>query len=345
MLHGGLLRRVPFPLLLAVGAAAVLVSGVFAIGVGAVHIPPSEVIGALSRAIRGRTNRGPYDFIVVQLRLPRVIESIVVGIGLTCAGTIVQAIVQNPIADPYVLGLSSGASLGAVSVITTLGIDYAGSLTLPLAAFVGAMATGFLVFVFARSREGLSASSLVMIGIAIGSLLSGVTSFLLLRGSAGTTQDVMFWLLGTLSGAEWRLVTISGAIVGSAAIVLLLLGHRLSLLSLGDDAAASLGMQPGRARLGFFALAALFTGASVAVSGAIGFIGLVMPNLARLLVGGDHRRVIPFGATIGALILLWADTAARTVLAPTEIPIGILTAFVGVPIFVLAVRAQQNRLA
>jgi len=343
-LHGGLWRRVPLPVLLAAGLLVLAASAVLAIGVGAVSIPPDEVAGALWRAATGAPQHGPDDFIVVQLRLPRVIEAMIVGAGLAAAGTIVQAIVHNPIADPYVLGLSSGASLGAVTVITTLGIGFAGSLTLPFAAFAGAAGTGVLVFLLARTRAGLAAGPLVMVGIATGSLLSGVTSFLLLRGSADAAQDVMFWLLGSLSGAQWRLAAVSGALTGASLVVLLLRGHRLNVLALGDESAAALGMRPGLARTGFFALAALLTGAAVSVSGAIGFIGLVMPNLARMLVGADTRRVIPFGALIGAVILLWADTAARTVLAPSEVPIGILTAFIGVPIFIAAVRTQQTAL-
>ena len=344
-LHGGLWRRVPLPVLLTAGLLVLAASMIFAIGVGAVAIPPGEVAGALWHAANGDPGHGPDDFIVVQLRLPRALEAIIVGAGLAAAGTIVQAIVHNPIADPYVLGLSSGASLGAVTVITTFGIGFAGSLTLPFTAFAGAAGTGVLVFLLARTRSGLAAGPLVMVGIATGSLLSGVTSFLLLRGSSDAAQDVMFWLLGSLSGAQWRLAAISGTLTGVSLIVLLLRGHRLNVLALGDDSAAALGMRPGLARTGFFALAALLTGAAVSVSGAIGFIGLVMPNLARMLVGVDSRRVIPFAALIGAVILLWADTAARTILAPSEVPIGILTAFIGVPIFIAAVRTQQAALA
>jgi iron complex transport system permease protein len=343
-LHGGLWRRVPLGVLLAAGLLVLAASAVLALGVGAVSIPPGEVAGALWRAATGAPQHGPYDFIVVQLRLPRVIEAMIVGAGLATAGAIVQAIVRNPIADPYVLGLSSGASLGAVFVITTLGIGFAGSLTLPFAAFAGAAATGTLVFLLARTGAGLAAGPLVMVGIATASLLSGVTSFLLLRGSPDASQDVIFWLLGSLSGAQWRLAAISGALVGAALTAALLAGRRLSILALGDESAAALGMRPGLARTGFFALAALLTGAAVSVSGAIGFIGLVMPNLARMLVGADSRRVIPAGALIGAVILLWADTAARTILAPSEVPIGILTAFIGVPIFIAAVRTRQGDL-
>nr|WP_279672310.1 iron ABC transporter permease [Flexivirga meconopsidis] len=314
-----------------------------ATGVGAVQIAPNDVVAGLWRGSTGQPRSGPSDFIVWNLRAPRVLEAIVVGAGLALAGAIAQAVVGNPIADPYVLGLSSGAGLGAVAVITTIGVGVAGSLTLPLAAFVTALLTGLVVLIMARSGTRLDPSRIVMVGISVGSLLSGITSFLLLRtGNGDAARQVMFWLLGSLSGAEWRLVIISAPLVLLAGGVALLRAGRLNLLSLGDDSAAALGMRPARARAGFFALAAFLTGVVVACSGTIGFVGLVMPALARVLVGADHRRVLPVAALLGALLVLLADTAARTILAPTELPIGILTAFVGVPVFVLAVRRQAS---
>ncbi|WP_246242815.1 FecCD family ABC transporter permease [Flexivirga aerilata] len=316
-------------------------SAVVATGVGAVHVAPADVVAGLWRGATGADRTGPYDFIVWNLRAPRVLEAIFVGAGLALAGAIAQAVVGNPIADPYVLGLSSGAGLGAVAVITTFGVGVAGSLSLPAAAFATALLTGLLVLLLARSGPRLDPSRLVMVGISVGSLLAGITSFLLLRsGNGDAARQVMFWLLGSLSGAQWRLVVISAPLVLLAGCFALLRAGRLNLLSLGDDSAAALGMRPARARAGFFALAAFLTGVVVAVSGTIGFVGLVMPAFARVLVGADHRRVLPVAALLGALLVLLADTAARTVLAPTELPIGILTAFVGVPVFVLAVRRQ-----
>lgn len=334
-------RHPPLALLLGVATIALAGSMVLAIGVGAVSIAPGDVLGAIVRGLQGNPAVGPTDFIVQQLRVPRVLQAAFVGAGLACAGVIVQAIVANPIADPYVVGLSSGAGLGAVIAITTLGATFAGTLTLPAAAFAGAALTGVLVFLLARGAAGLQAAPLVLVGIAIGSLLGGVTSFLILRASAAeTSRDVMFWLLGSLSGAQWRLVWVSAPLILLGVLALAASAHRLNVLALGDESASALGSRPGRARAWFFALAALLTGAAVSVSGAIGFVGLVVPNVGRLLVGADHRRLVPCAALLGALLLVWADTAARTVLAPTEVPIGILTAVVGVPAFVLAIRRQ-----
>ena len=182
-----------------------------------------------------------------------------------------------------------------------------------------------------------------MIGVAAGHLLAGITSYLLLRGnSADATRQVMFWLLGSLSGAQWPLLVISSVIVIPLLGVILLLAGRLNALSLGDDAAVSLGVSPTVARLIFFVLASLVIGTVVSVCGPVGFVGLVVPNLARILVGADHRRSLPVSLLLGAFLVLAADTAARTLLSPIEIPIGIMTALVGAPAFVIAVRRSAT---
>jgi iron complex transport system permease protein len=336
---GGLLGQVPLIAQLLVLVVLIGVSAVVAIGLGPVAIGPARVASILADHFTGRPVDGPDAFIVWQLRVPRVIESVAVGVGLAISGAVVQALVRNPVADAYVLGLSSGAGVGAVLVLTMFGATAAGSLSLPAAAFVGALLSGVAVFAVARTQGRLQAGRLVMVGIAVGHLLSGVTSFLVLRANTGdAAQQVMFWLLGSLSGAQWPLARMSASIVTVLTVLLWVRAGRLNLLALGDDTASALGMHPTRARTGFFVLTALLVGAVVAVSGAIGFVGLVVPNLARLLVGADHRRVLPLCAALGALLLLWADTAARLLLSPTEVPIGILTAVVGVPFFVLAVR-------
>lgn len=334
----GLLGRLPVAVPIAVLALLMLLSAVVAIGVGALAISPSRVVTALADGIAGRVG-GELDYIVWQLRAPRVVLAVVVGAGLGLAGAVIQVIVLNPIADPFVLGLSSGASLGAVTVITSLGIGFAGGLTLPAGAFAGAALAGLVVFAFAIGRTGLAAGRLVMVGIAIGHLLSGATSFLILRtGNADATQQVMYWLLGSLSGAQWRLVQVSAPIVAMGAVGVLLLARRLDVLTLGDATAHSLGVLASRTRLLLFVMSAVITGTVVSVSGTIGFVGLVVPNLARILVGGVHRRLLPVSALLGALLMLLADTGARTLLAPTELPVGILTALVGVPVFVAVLR-------
>ncbi|WP_369213337.1 FecCD family ABC transporter permease [Streptomyces flavofungini] len=334
----GLLGGVPITAAVIALTAVTVAAAVLAVGVGAVVIPPGQVLSAVARGVGGTATTGD-DFIIWQLRVPRVLEALLVGAGLAAAGVLVQVLVGNPIADPFTLGLSSGASLGTVTVITTLGIGTAAGLTLPLGAFTGAAAAGTAVFLCATSLAGLSASRLVMVGIAVGHLLSGITSFLILRtGDGEATQQVMYWLLGSLSGANWQLLRIAAVPVVAVLAVLPFLVRRLDLLALGDTTAAALGIHPGRTRVGVFAVAAVLTGTVVAISGTIGFVGLVVPNLARMLVGGAHRRILPVALLVGALLMLLADTGARMLLAPVELPVGILTALIGVPAFVLVVR-------
>ncbi|WP_033292425.1 FecCD family ABC transporter permease [Amycolatopsis jejuensis] len=311
-------------------AVILLISMILAIGLGPVAVPPGDVVRAL---YVGHGSPGQFDFIVTQLRAPRVLEGAFVGAGLAVAGLLTQAVTRNPLGEPYVLGLSSGAAVGAVLVLTTVGPIVAG---LPLAAFAGALVTAVAVMLLSRNR---SPGRMVMTGVAVGQLLSGVVSFLLLRTDDPQAQhQVLFWLLGSLAGAQWQLAWVTCAVVTVLVAASLMMAGRINLLVLGDDGAAALGLHAGRARAVLLVVVTLLTGTVVAVSGSIGFVGLVVPNLARLLAGADHRRSLPVTALLGALLVVWADTAARLVLAPAELPIGILTAAIGVPAFLLVLR-------
>lgn len=321
---------------------ALLFVMVISVGVGAVSISPDDVVNLVISRLFGTPEAGSLDFIVWELLVPRVLQAAVIGAALAVAGACAQILVRNPIADPYVLGLSSGAGVAAVAVITGVGVTTFGVLLLPVAAFLGAAVTGLLVAATATSRWGLSAGRLVLSGVAIGQLLAGVMSFLLIRaGNSDATQQVMFWLLGSLSGAQWRLFVIIAPVIIIAILFVTAISGRLDLMSLGDAQAAASGVHPGRSRLLVFALASLMTGAAVAVSGAIGFVGLIVPHIVRLLVGGMHRRVVPVAALIGAILLSLADIAARTLLAPSELPVGIFTAAIGVPVFILLMRRNS----
>lgn len=338
----GALRAIPLTAILIGLLFLLLTVMVISVGVGAVSIAPGEVIEVISGRVAGKPELGSLDFIVWELRMPRVLQAAVVGAALAVAGACAQVLVRNPIADPYVLGLSSGAGVAAVLVITSVGVATFGVLLLPVASFVGAAATGIIVAATATSRWGMSAGRLVLSGVAIGQLLGGVMSFLLIRsGNSDATQQVMFWLLGSLAGAQWRLLLVIGPVIIVAIVLVAMSSGRLDLLGLGDAQAAASGVHPGRSRVLVFALASLMTGAAVAVSGAIGFVGLIVPHIARLLVGGMHKRVIPVSALLGAILLSSADLAARTVLASSELPVGIFTAAIGVPIFILLMRKNR----
>jgi len=344
--EGGRRAAVPLTVLL-IGLAVLLAgSAVVAVGVGPVGIGPGTVLRVLADRLTGAgpagSGAGYADYIVWELRAPRAVQGVFVGAGLAVAGTVVQAVVRNPVADPHVLGLSSGAAVGAVAAATTVGPALLGAVTLPAAAFAGALAAGIGVYAVSRTAGTLSRTRLILAGIAVGQLLGGATSFLVLRTEdAGAQQQVLFWLLGSLAGARWDLALTCAAAVTALTAAVLAAAGRLNLLVLGDEAASALGLDPGRARAAAFTATALLTGTVVAVSGTIGFVGLVVPHLARLLVGAEHRRAVPVAALLGALLLVWADTAARTVLAPSELPIGILTAAVGVPFFVAALRRSN----
>ncbi|MBB4683154.1 FecCD family ABC transporter permease [Amycolatopsis jiangsuensis] len=337
--RSGLLGAVPIVVVLVVLGALLGVSALIAVGLGPVAIPPGEVTSIVGAHVTGRGTPGAFDFIVWNLRVPRVLQGVFVGAGLAVAGLLSQAMVGNPLGEPSIIGLTSGAGAGAVLVLSTLGSGVAGLLTLPLAAFGGAVVTAVVVFGFSRTAGRIQAGRMVLTGVAVGQLLSGVISFLVLRThDIDAQQQILFWLLGSLAGAQWPLALTCAAVVAALVLVSAVGAGRLNLLVLGSDGAASLGLDAARARAVLLAIVALLTGTVVAVSGSIGFIGLIVPNLSRLLVGADHRRVLPVAALLGAVLIVWADTAARLVLAPTELPIGILTAAIGVPLFLVLLR-------
>ena len=276
---------------------------------------------------------GTPDLIVWQLRVPRALLAIVVGAGLGLVGTAVQALVRNPLADPYLLGISSGASLGAVAVIV-LGATAGGllELGLPLAAFLGALLSFGLVWTLARRGGGFSPLRLVLAGVAIGQFLSGITSYLVLQtDDEQQTRGVLFWLMGSLSGAQWRLLAVPAAAVAAGGLLLAAGARALNALLMGDETAAALGIGVTRLRRELFVVTSVLTGVLVAVSGAIGFVGLMVPHVCRLVVGGDHRRLLPISALAGALLLLVVDIVARTALDTQELPVGVVTALVGAP--------------
>lgn len=319
------------PVLLALALLALVGSVVLAVTVGAAGIGPVEVwrsIGAhlgLGTAPLGELR----DSIVWDLRLPRVLTAAAVGAGLAICGAVMQSLTRNPLADPYLLGLSSGASTGAV-VVVVLGAAVA----LPLAAFVGALAALALTLTLAGSAGSVTPSRTVLAGIAVSQLGAAATSFVVFWSADGDSyREILSWLLGSLGGATWQSVGIAVPAVLVVGGLLVLAAGTLDAFAFGDATAASLGVDVRRVRWLLLTGVALLTGALVAVSGAIGFIGLVLPHATRLLVGARHRLLLPLTGLVGATFLVWADTAARTVFSPRELPVGVLTALVGAPVF------------
>ncbi|UTH74463.1 iron ABC transporter permease [Chromobacterium sp. IIBBL 290-4] len=279
------------------------------------------------------------DLIVWQLRLPRVLLGGLVGAGLALVGAALQAATRNQLADPHLLGVSSGATLGAVTVMLFSG-NLLGALTLPLAAFAGALLATLLVVAIAMRQRRLQAERLLLSGVAVSFLLMALANLLLYLGDQRSAAGVLFWMLGGLGQARWELLPapLAALVLGLAS--LLAASRPLNALMAGEQTAVTLGVNVGRLRLLVFAVSSLLTGAMVAVSGAIGFVGLMIPHIARRCVGADHRRLLPVCALLGALFLIWVDAAARTLIAPEDIPAGVGTAAVGGVFFIWLLRRR-----
>ncbi|MGW7041424.1 FecCD family ABC transporter permease [Streptomyces avermitilis] len=321
------------PLTIGLGVA-LLLALTAAVSWGSTSIPPAEVWGVVGRRLSGEAPRpGTNDLIVWQLRVPRALLAALVGAGLGVVGTAVQALVRNPLADPYLLGISNGASLGAVAAIV-LGAGAGGALGLGLsgAAFAGALLTFTLVWAVARRGGGFAPLRLVLAGVAIGQFLSGFTSYLVLQaGDEQQTHSVLFWLMGSLSGATWPLLAVPALTVPAALLLLQARARGLNALLMGDETAAGLGIDVVRLRRELFLVTSVLTGVLVAVSGAIAFVGLMVPHACRLVVGGDHRRLLPVSALFGALLLVVVDIVCRTAMDTQELPVGVVTSLIGAP--------------
>jgi iron complex transport system permease protein len=329
-------------LIMAVLTALLVAVMLVAVTFGSVTVPIDQVWRSVAAHLIGSTGGSPIqDAIVWQLRMPRVLLGALVGAGLAVSGVAAQALVRNPLADPYVLGISSGASVGAVAVLVT-GVGVIDTLAPGLAAFVGALATFVMVYLLARRGGMFAPGRLVLAGIAVANALTGVTSYLVLQGNdPGKTNEVLFWLLGSLAGASWSDLGFPALALLAGIVLLMLRGRALNALLVGDETAASLGVRPARLRRELFAVVSLVTGIMVSLSGGIGFVGLIVPHILRLLIGSEHRRLLPAVALGGAVFMVLVDLLARFALRPQELPVGIVTAVVGAPVF-LALMSRRR---
>lgn len=275
-----------------------------------------------------------------ELRMPRALLAAVAGAALSICGAVLQSLLRNGLADPYLLGISSGASAGAVVVVLTA--STAASFVMASGAFVGALAAFSLVLLLAWAA-GNGNHNIILAGVAITQLFSALTSFLIMfSADANTTRGVLFWMLGSLASSSWQTVALSAAIFAVSFVVLFCHSTALDAFTFGADSAASLGINVKRVRMVVIGVASLLAATIVSSSGAIGFVGLVLPHAARLIVGTGHHRVLPVSAALGAILLVWVDALGRTVAAPVEIPVGVITALVGVPLFI-ALLVKQGR--
>lgn len=281
------------------------------------------------------------DGIVWDLRLPRTLLAALCGAGLGLCGAIMQSLLRNPLADPFVLGISSGASTGAV-LIVILGVG-SGVIGLSSGAFIGAVISFALVLLLAHAAGG-TPDRVILAGVAATQLFSALTSFIVITSAdPEQTRGVMFWLLGSLGGADWLDVALCAAVVAVGLVVCLTHSRALDAFAFGEDAASSLGVNVWRVRVTLLLATALMTAVIVSVAGAIGFVGLVLPHAARALVGSNHRRFLPASALIGSIFLVWVDAVARTAIAPQELPAGVVTALVGVPAFAVILWRRKAR--
>jgi iron complex transport system permease protein len=335
------LRRRPL-VLAALGLAVLAVAIVAGIGLGTVTVSPADTIAILAREGLGWPVAEGWprsaETIVLELRLPRVLTALVVGLGLAVAGVTFQGLLRNPLADPYVLGTASGAALGAaLGVLIPVQVAVMGLGLVNILAFVGALAAVLLVHQVAGGGGRATLTTLLLTGYAVGSLLAaGLAMAMYLSGAQ--LRQIFFYLLGSLSGADWQSLLVGLPIILVGSVLIMARARALNGLLLGDDTAMHLGVDVRRERAILLGLASLITAAAVAMAGLIGFVGLVVPHVVRLMVGPNARIVLPLSAIFGGAFLILADLGARI---PGELPVGIVTAVIGAPMFVLLLRRYR----
>ncbi len=328
----------------ALGVLTVL-AALVSVTLGPVAIPLSHVTSIVLAPIG--LDLGPFtrteQLVVEQIRLPRIVVGALVGMALGTAGATMQGLFRNPMADPGIIGVSAGGAAGAVLAIA-LGLNQLFFLALPMFAFLGAMGAAFLVYGISMAGGRFSMATLLLAGVAVSAFLGAVISAVIVMVPANDTlREILFWLAGGLDARSWEHVRLSAPMIFVGLAFILALSRDLNLLMLGDDDARSMGVRVSLTRTGLIAAASMVTGVAVAVSGTIAFVGLVVPHMLRLVFGPDHRVLVPVSAVGGALFMVVADTVARTIVQPAEFRVGIVTAFVGAPFFILLLLRNKRR--
>jgi iron complex transport system permease protein len=333
-------RRLPLPAVLLALTALLLVSMVLGVAVGSVPVSPRAALQVIADHLAGHPRYSVADAIIWEIRLPRVLLAALVGATLATAGTVVQVLVRNALADPFLLGVSSGASVGATAVLLFGAFASLGAWAISAGSVLGALGAMGAVFLVSRQGRALSPTQLILCGVVLSALFESVTSFLIFRGNPQATQAVLFWLLGSFGLASWQQLPIPAIVLTAAMAYLLAQGRSLNALALGAGPAAALGVDLRRLRRDLFIATSLMAGVAVAVSGVIGFVGLVIPHIVRLMVGSEHRRVLPAAMLFGASFMVLGDLLARVIVAPQEMPIGVITAFIGAPLLIVLIRRR-----
>lgn len=326
--------------------ALLFISVILCVGIGPVPIGFRDVWRVMLHRLFGLADIGAVPentrSIVWYLRAPRVLLGVMAGAALSLSGVAMQAFTKNPLADPYVLGISSGASFGAVLTMSTGVFAAMGPCRVQLGAFAGALAAITLVCVLSAGGGGSSPVRLVLVGVAVSAMFSAFTSYAVYRAPDDSkVREATFWMLGGVAGVKWEELLPLAVFLPPAAVILFCLADPLNAMMMGDSTAVTLGVSVGALRRVLIVLTALLTGAAVSVAGCIGFVGLVIPHIVRSVTGADHRRVVPLSMLLGGIFLVWVDVAARMLDVPKEIPVGILTSMLGAPFFLWMIRAGK----
>lgn len=339
-------------LLIGVMLIIALITLIFAAGLGPVSVAPETTAKILLSRIPGIGDSiaASWDVleenIVIGLRLPRVCLGMVVGASLAVCGVTMQALVRNDLADPFILGVSNGAAAFATLGMLFGAFSFLGTYSLLISAFIGAAVTIIFVYGISRVRGRINITQLLLSGVAISMIMDGITNIITLSApNALGLHNAEFWMSGSLAGARWAYLTLPLAVLIVCMTVLMINYRGLNLLLLGDESAGALGINVRRLQKMLVLVASLMAGVTIAVSGSIGFVGLMVPHFTRMLVGGDHKKVLPVSALLGGILVVWVDVAARMIIAPEELPVGILTAIIGGPVFIWMLKTSNRRKA
>ena len=340
------------PLLIGLLFGAALFTIILAAGIGPVSVGPETTARILLSRLPGVGSLITPDWqeletnIILGLRLPRVCLGMVVGASLAVCGVAMQALVRNNLADPFILGVSNGAAAFATLGMLFGAFSFLGTFSLSISAFLGSAVTILFVYTISRVRGRVNITQLLLSGVAVSMMMEGLTNIIKLSApNALGLHNAEFWMSGSLAGARWEYLTLPLAVLAACMAFLMIHYRGLNLLLLGDESAAALGINVGRLQKLLILASSLMAGTTIAVSGSIGFVGLMVPHFTRLLVGGDHRRVLPVCALLGGILVVWVDVAARMLIAPEELPVGVLTAVIGGPIFIWMLKKSNQEKA
>ncbi len=329
------------------GLAVLIISMICAVGLGPVAIPPGTVWRILVNKLPLVGNgevfwKAATEKIILDIRLPRVLLGTFVGAGLSLTGVSIQSFTKNPLSDPYILGISSGASAGAVSVVLLGLFNALGFYALTGGAFIGSAIAIFLVYMLSASKEGLTPTRLVLTGVAVSALFSAITNFIIYSAkNENGIRTAMYWMMGSLEGARWEYLPIIALVFVGVFLFLFSYSNALDTMLLGEQTSVILGVNTKQLRKALVISSSLLAGVAVSLSGSIGFVGLIIPHITRNLVGSGHRKVIPVSTILGAIFIIWSDVMARLVVAPEELPIGIVTSLFGAPFFIYLLRKKK----